>query len=84
MPQYSEDFKARVKAEFPEDPFEITKHLENGSEFVGRFLDDNRVHLCNKTVRVLAEQGDVQGILNLCDKVDRRDRLYSDYWKERK
>lgn len=38
--QYSEEFKAKVKSIYP-DWQDLNNHLENGSEFVGRYLDDS-------------------------------------------
>lgn len=76
---YSEEFKTAVKAEFPTLPYNLQEHLEAGSDFVGRFLDDNQGRLDVQEIACLAKQGDAPAILALCEKIERRRSLYSQW-----
>ncbi|MBU3925350.1 hypothetical protein KJ854_05475 [Patescibacteria group bacterium] len=78
---YSEEFVAKVKAEFP-DWADLHKHLDAGSDFVGRYLDDSRGFSMQPEDIVKAlEGGEQDKVLEAAKKADRIGKLYAE-WSE--
>ena len=81
--RYSEDFIARVKAEFP-DSSSIYEALDTGSEWVGNYLDDERNFSMtqediNKAIRDGNAEKVIEEVTEAIKRVDRINKLYYEW-----
>ena len=80
---YSEDFKARVKDAFP-DQDKMHEALDNGSELVGRYLDNSRGFSMKPEDIVKAlEGGNQEKVLEVAKRADKLDKLYGEWLESR-
>lgn len=80
---YSEDFKARVKEVFP-DWDEMHEALENGSEWVGRYLDDSRgFSMKPENIVKALEGGNQEEVLKAAKRADKIGKLYGEWLESR-
>lgn len=78
---YSADFVARVKKVFP-DLDDLHKHLDSGSEWVGRYLDDARGFSMKPDEIVKAfEGGDQEKVLEAAKRAKEINDLYKEWLK---
>jgi hypothetical protein len=77
---YSAEFVAKVKAEFP-GWTELHEKLDSGSVWVGRYLDDSRVSFKPKDVIEALEGGKQEKLLESAKRGDRIAKLYSEWLK---
>ena len=83
---YSEEFVAKVKAEFPNLTY-LHEHLDAGDDFVGNYLDDSRSCSVKPGDIVKALEGGEQEkvlVLEAAKKADRREKLYAEWLDSRR
>ncbi|MDO8592753.1 MAG: hypothetical protein Q7R92_03210 [bacterium] len=81
---YSADFVAKVKEAFP-DWTDLHKHLDSGSEWVGRYLDDSRGFSMKPDDIVKAlEGGDQEKVLEAAKRAKKIDELYGEWLESRR
>lgn len=83
--RYSEDFIARVKAEFP-DSSSIYEALDTGSEWVGNYLDDERnFPMTQKDIDKAIRDGNAEEVIEevteAIKRADRINKLYHEWGK---
>jgi|GEM_PF-1314385 len=80
---YSADFIAKVKEVFP-DWTDLHRLLDSGSEWVGRYLDDNRGFSMKPGDIVKAlESGDQEKVLEAAKRAKKIDELYGEWFAAR-
>ena len=80
--RYTKEFKERCKKVIGHWD-KLEEHLEMGSEFVGRVLDDSR-HVTMKDIKNIHNlliAGDASSAIQICERYIEVDKLYSEWLK---
>jgi hypothetical protein len=79
---YSEGFRRRVLAAYPNQP-KIKELLDNNQYFLGRYLDDSSsTGIYYQTVIDMIEKGDTDKLLALAKQAKERIEIYKEWDKE--